>query len=58
MIKGLVSNGQLKNGEAEPVIIGGMVLDIHATPSVLASPGTTTPGMVYTSFDFKFALLN
>uniref|UniRef100_A0ACD6AFT3 Uncharacterized protein n=1 Tax=Avena sativa TaxID=4498 RepID=A0ACD6AFT3_AVESA len=29
-----------------PVIIGGMVLDIHAKPSVAPHPGTTVPGMV------------
>ncbi|KAK3134876.1 hypothetical protein QOZ80_5BG0411890 [Eleusine coracana subsp. coracana] len=29
-----------------PVIIGGMVLDIHAKPSVPPQPGTTVPGMV------------
>ncbi|XP_057963828.1 pseudouridine kinase isoform X2 [Malania oleifera] len=33
--------------EAEPVIVGGMVLDIHATPSMPANPGTTTPGKVH-----------
>ncbi|XP_028784013.1 uncharacterized protein LOC114740064 [Neltuma alba] len=31
---------------AEAVIIGGMVLDIHATPSMPANPRTTTPGRV------------
>ncbi|XP_057420154.1 pseudouridine kinase isoform X2 [Lotus japonicus] len=31
----------------EAVIIGGMVLDIHAIPSIHANPGTTTPGKVY-----------
>ncbi|PWA42756.1 pfkB-like carbohydrate kinase family protein [Artemisia annua] len=34
-----------ENGEA--VIIGGMVLDIHATPSVNPAPRTTTPGKVH-----------
>ncbi|MQL83014.1 hypothetical protein Taro_015496, partial [Colocasia esculenta] len=29
-----------------PVIIGGMVLDIHAKPFTPAKPGTTTPGKV------------
>ncbi|KAM6588448.1 hypothetical protein CsatA_011053 [Cannabis sativa] len=43
---GLVSNGQLESEVFEPVIIGGMVLDIHATPSTPASPRTTTPGMI------------
>ncbi|XP_019165543.1 PREDICTED: uncharacterized protein LOC109161549 [Ipomoea nil] len=34
---------------AEPVVIGGMVLDINCSPSVPANPGTTTPGkIVYT----------
>ncbi|XP_047309271.1 pseudouridine kinase [Impatiens glandulifera] len=32
--------------KGEPVIIGGMVLDIHATPSVPADLCTTTPGKV------------
>ncbi|KAM6557364.1 hypothetical protein CsatB_004383 [Cannabis sativa] len=43
---GLVSNGQLESEVFEPVIIGGMVLDIHATPSTRASPRTTTLGMI------------
>ncbi|CAN1855498.1 Pseudouridine kinase [Linum perenne] len=30
----------------EPVVIGGMVLDIHAIPSVSPQPRTTTPGKV------------
>ncbi|PWA83593.1 hypothetical protein CTI12_AA165210 [Artemisia annua] len=34
-----------ENGEA--VIIGGMVLDIHATPSIHPAPRTTTPGKVH-----------
>ncbi|KAK3195539.1 hypothetical protein Dsin_026849 [Dipteronia sinensis] len=38
---------QKQEEEAEPVIVGGMVLDIHATPSVPANPGTTTPGKVH-----------
>ncbi|KAK9942436.1 hypothetical protein M0R45_008103 [Rubus argutus] len=42
----LSSNGRLKHEEAEPVVIGGMVLDIHATPSIPANPRTTTPGKV------------
>lgn len=32
--------------EAEAVVIGGMVLDINATPSIAANPRTTTPGKV------------
>nr|XP_043618929.1 pseudouridine kinase [Erigeron canadensis] len=35
-----------EEGEAEAVIIGGMVLDIHATPSILPNPRTTSPGKV------------
>uniref|UniRef100_A0A0D9ZV21 Carbohydrate kinase PfkB domain-containing protein n=1 Tax=Oryza glumipatula TaxID=40148 RepID=A0A0D9ZV21_9ORYZ len=31
--------------ESSPVIIGGMVLDIHAKPSMQPHPGTTVPGM-------------
>ncbi|CAL0313599.1 unnamed protein product [Lupinus luteus] len=38
---------QLEHGDGEAVIIGGMVLDIHATPSFHANPRTTTPGKVY-----------
>lgn len=35
--------------EGIPVIIGGMVLDIHSTPSIPPLPRTTTPGkVVYT----------
>ncbi|XP_059647703.1 pseudouridine kinase isoform X2 [Cornus florida] len=39
--------GQVKDVESWPVIIGGMVLDIHATPSRPANPRTTTPGKVH-----------
>lgn len=35
-----------EEGEPEAVIIGGMVLDIHATPSIPPNPRTTTPGKV------------
>ncbi|KAL0356738.1 UNVERIFIED_CONTAM: hypothetical protein Scaly_1359500 [Sesamum calycinum] len=35
---------QVLNDEAAPVVIGGMVLDINATPSAVANPRTTTPG--------------
>ncbi|KAK8468122.1 hypothetical protein PHAVU_007G233200 [Phaseolus vulgaris] len=38
---------KLEHGDGEVVIIGGMVLDIHATPSVRANSGTTVPGKVY-----------
>jgi len=37
---------KLEHGDGEVVIIGGMVLDIHATPSVRANSGTTVPGKV------------
>ncbi|KAL5788546.1 hypothetical protein ACOSP7_005495 [Xanthoceras sorbifolium] len=46
----LLRGGQLQKQveeEAEPVIVGGMVLDIHATPSLPANPRTTTPGKVH-----------
>uniref|UniRef100_A0A2N9FR01 Carbohydrate kinase PfkB domain-containing protein n=1 Tax=Fagus sylvatica TaxID=28930 RepID=A0A2N9FR01_FAGSY len=42
----LLNGGKVKNDEAEAVIIGGMVLDIHAIPSIPANPRTTTPGKV------------
>ncbi|XP_068655550.1 pseudouridine kinase isoform X2 [Aristolochia californica] len=41
-----VSSVQLKSLSPTPVVIGGMVLDIHAKPSTPAKPGTTTPGMI------------
>jgi hypothetical protein len=44
--KVMPSGRQLEHMDAEAVIIGGMVLDIHATPSIHANPGTTTPGKV------------
>ncbi|PIN09276.1 Ribokinase [Handroanthus impetiginosus] len=37
---------QVLSDEAAAVVIGGMVLDINAIPSVVANPGTTTPGKV------------
>ncbi|KAL2460167.1 pfkB-like carbohydrate kinase family protein [Abeliophyllum distichum] len=37
---------QVLDNEAEPVVIGGMVLDINASPSMPANPRTTTPGKV------------
>ncbi|CAJ2650300.1 unnamed protein product [Trifolium pratense] len=43
----MLSGRQLEHRDTEAVIIGGMVLDIHATPSIHANPGTTTPGKVY-----------
>ncbi|XP_071935469.1 pseudouridine kinase-like isoform X1 [Coffea arabica] len=42
----LAAKGEVKDGEGEAVVIGGMVLDINATPSVPAKPRTTTPGKV------------
>ncbi|XAR59527.1 Pseudouridine kinase [Bertholletia excelsa] len=39
-------SGEVRDVEAEPVIIGGMVLDIHASPSIPANPRSTTPGKV------------
>ncbi|KAL9451528.1 hypothetical protein AB3S75_013152 [Citrus x aurantiifolia] len=45
--KVLLTSRQLQKQEAaEPMIIGGMVLDIHATPSIPANSRTTTPGKV------------
>ncbi|OMO63419.1 hypothetical protein COLO4_32449 [Corchorus olitorius] len=38
---------QRKDGEAEPVVIGGMVLDIQATSSIPPHPRTTCPGKVH-----------
>ncbi|KAK1288056.1 hypothetical protein QJS10_CPB19g00490 [Acorus calamus] len=34
----------LESVASPPVIIGGMVMDIHAKPSAALKPGTTTPG--------------
>ncbi|KAJ4962494.1 hypothetical protein NE237_022433 [Protea cynaroides] len=42
-----LSGERLKHVKSEPVIIGGMVLDIHAYPSIPSIPRTTTPGKVY-----------
>ena len=44
----------MKNDEAEAVIIGGMVLDIHAIPSIPANPRTTTPGKVLLFYLFNY----
>ncbi|WCJ33863.1 pfkB-like carbohydrate kinase family protein [Euphorbia peplus] len=46
LYQGLVKGGQGNNEVADPVVIGGMVLDIHATPSVPTNPRTTSPGKV------------
>ncbi|KAJ6936878.1 pseudouridine kinase [Populus alba x Populus x berolinensis] len=44
----LIKGGQRKHEEeGDPVVIGGMVLDIHATPSLPLNPRTTTPGKVH-----------
>ncbi|KAG6777823.1 hypothetical protein POTOM_017660 [Populus tomentosa] len=41
----LIKGGHRKHEEeGDPVVIGGMVLDIHATPSLPLNPRTTTPG--------------
>ncbi|KAF6166616.1 hypothetical protein GIB67_005478 [Kingdonia uniflora] len=32
--------------DSEPIVLGGMVMDIHATSSIPARPRTTTPGKV------------
>ncbi|KAJ9135550.1 hypothetical protein P3X46_032720 [Hevea brasiliensis] len=42
----LLKGGQTRQEKAHPVVIGGMILDIHATPSIHPSPRTTTPGKV------------
>lgn len=44
---------KLEHVDGEVVIIGGMVLDIHATPSVRANSGTTVPGKVVIYFIWK-----
>ncbi|XVF44926.1 hypothetical protein PTKIN_Ptkin02bG0162300 [Pterospermum kingtungense] len=38
---------QRRDGEAEAVVIGGMVLDIQATSSIPPHPRTTCPGMIH-----------
>lgn len=44
----LIKGGHGKHEEeGDPVVIGGMVLDIHATPSLPLNPRTTTPGKVH-----------
>ncbi|CAK7329730.1 unnamed protein product [Dovyalis caffra] len=44
----LINGGQRGyEEEGDPVVIGGMVLDIHATPSLPLNPRTTTPGKVH-----------
>ncbi|XP_008778470.1 uncharacterized sugar kinase YeiI isoform X2 [Phoenix dactylifera] len=41
-----LSAEELSSWDFAPVIIGGMVMDIHAKPSAHPIPGTTTPGKV------------
>lgn len=36
----------MKKAKAMPVIIGGMVFDIHATATIPATAKSTTPGKV------------
>lgn len=43
---GFCKEGQARKCRVEPVIIGGMVLDVNATSSMHANPRTTTPGKV------------
>lgn len=45
----LLSNGKSESEGSEAVVIGSMVLDIHATPSIPSNPRTTTPGKVFVS---------
>ncbi|KAL5715199.1 hypothetical protein ACHQM5_017056 [Ranunculus cassubicifolius] len=47
LVPALESFDELDELGSMPVIIGGMVLDIHAKPSTKSHPGTTTPGKVY-----------
>jgi hypothetical protein len=46
VLKVLIKGAHGKHEEGDPVVIGGMVLDIHATPSLPLNPRTTTPGKV------------
>ncbi|KAK4340319.1 hypothetical protein RND71_041781 [Anisodus tanguticus] len=43
---GFCKEGQARKCTVEPVVIGGMVLDVNATSSMHANPRTTTPGKV------------
>ncbi|XVF01441.1 hypothetical protein REPUB_Repub04eG0089500 [Reevesia pubescens] len=45
--EGVKMEKQMKDGDAEAVVIGGMVLDIQATSSVPPHPRTTCPGKVH-----------
>ncbi|KAH9304894.1 hypothetical protein KI387_009298, partial [Taxus chinensis] len=42
----LANNEEGQSSKGSPVIIGGMVLDIHAKPAECLRAGTTTPGQV------------
>ncbi|KAF7842550.1 pfkB family carbohydrate kinase [Senna tora] len=43
----MLRDRKMEHNGGEAVIIGGMVLDIHANPSIPPNPGTTTPGKVH-----------
>ncbi|KAJ3672978.1 hypothetical protein LUZ60_006352 [Juncus effusus] len=46
LLNRLSGNGEEESPGGAPVIVGGMVLDIHARPIVNPDPATTTPGKV------------
>lgn len=48
----------MAEAEAEPVIIGGMVLDIQATSSIPPHPGSTCPGKVTYHLPLLFSICN
>lgn len=50
--------GQENEEVVEPVVIGGMVLDIHATTSAPAKPRTTTPGKVINRLSIFVSVFN
>lgn len=59
-LKVLLNGGRLElggrgDGDGEAVIIGGMVLDIHAVPSTPLISGTTSPGNVFLLLTFPCA---
>uniref|UniRef100_A0A0V0H2T2 Putative ovule protein n=1 Tax=Solanum chacoense TaxID=4108 RepID=A0A0V0H2T2_SOLCH len=43
---GFCKEDQARKCTVQPVVIGGMVLDVNATSSMHANPRTTTPGKV------------
>ncbi|KAF5196802.1 pfkB-like carbohydrate kinase family protein [Thalictrum thalictroides] len=47
LLNSLRAIDELEYVGSEPVVIGGMVLDIHAKPSTTVHPRTTTPGKVH-----------